>query len=267
MGNAREEHVESYKKIVRYLNYAESTKKTYVSYVTKFIFEIDVRPSHIKGKTIKNYLLNFNYSSVSQQNQIISALMLYGEKVLGLKDLKKVTIARPRSEKKLPQVVAKKLMLENISKINNLKHKAILSLAYSTGMRISEVRNLKIEHIDSTRMLILIENSKFNKDRYVKLSPYVLELLRAYFKSYKPKVFLFNGDDKLQYSISSLGNISKKYLGVTFHKIRHSCFTALVENGTQLRVIQKLAGHSSSKTTEIYTHVSNDILQTVQTPL
>lgn len=267
MKDLRLENVEKFRKIVRYLNYAESTKKTYISYVTKFVFEIDVRPSHIKGKTIKNYLLNFNYSSVSQQNQIISALRLYGEKVLGLKDLKKIVVARPRNQKKLPQVVSKKLMLDNISKIKNLKHKAILSLAYSTGMRISEVRNLKIEHIDSDRMLILIENSKFNKDRYVKLSPYILKMLREYFRRYRPKDYLFNGDASLQYSISSLGNISKKYLGVTFHKVRHSCFTALVENGTQMRIIQKMAGHSSSKTTEIYTHVSNDILQNVKTPL
>jgi site-specific recombinase XerD len=128
---------------------------------------------------------------------------------------------------------------------------------------------LKIENIDSKRMVIHIKNAKGRKDRIVPLSQTVLELLREYFKKYKPKEYLFNGQFSLQYSVKSCQNIFKKYIDDKshIHILRHSCFTNLLESGTDLRIIQKIAGHSSSKTTEIYTHVSNQLLSKIKLPI
>jgi site-specific recombinase XerD len=130
---------------------------------------------------------------------------------------------------------------------------------------VSEIVNLKIEDIDSKRMLIHIKNAKGRKDRLVPLSPTVLNLLREYYIEYKPKEYLFNGQNSNQYSIGSCQKIYKKYIeeNSSIHTLRHSSFTGLLENGTDLRIIQKIAGHSSSKTTEIYTHVSNQLLSKI----
>lgn len=142
-------------------------------------------------------------------------------------------------------------------------------LAYSVGLRVSEVINLKITDIDSSRMIITIRQAKGKKDRVVPLSPNVLNVLREYFKEFKPKVFLFNGQFDPQYSATSCNAIVKQYLGnrYHFHLLRHSCFTNLLEGGTDLRIIQKIAGHASSKTTEIYTHVSTQLLHKVALPV
>lgn len=156
-----------------------------------------------------------------------------------------------------------------LQKVKNTKHKAILTLTYSVGLRVSEIINIKIEDIDSKRMLIYIKNAKGRKDRIVPLSPTVLELLRIYYKEYKPTEYLFNGQTTTQYSIGSCQKIYKKYIDLnsSIHTLRHSSFTNLLENGTDLRIIQKIAGHSSSKTTEIYTHVSNQRLNKVNLPI
>jgi len=144
-----------------------------------------------------------------------------------------------------------------------------LSLAYSTGMRVSEVINLKIVDIDSKRMVIKICQSKGNKDRYVPLTPKILNLLRSYFRHCRPKEYLFNGQNSSKYSPTSCNKIVKKYLSKDyhFHMLRHSCFTHLLESGVDLRIIQKIAGHSSSKTTEVYTHVSSALLSNIEMPI
>lgn len=118
-------------------------------------------------------------------------------------------------------------------------------------------------------MLIHIKNTKGRKDRVVPLSNHVLELLRNYHREHKPNIYLFNGQKSSQYSIRSCQKIYKKYIdqNTSFHTLRHSSFTHLLENGTDLRIIQKIAGHSSSKTTEIYTHVSNQMLNKVNLPI
>jgi site-specific recombinase XerD len=136
-------------------------------------------------------------------------------------------------------------------------------------MRVSEVCNLLISDIDSKRMIITIRQSKGKKDRIVALTPKVLEILRTYFKAYKPNLYLFNGQFEPQYSHRSCNQIVKKYIGSDchFHQLRHSNATALLEAGTDLRIIQKHLGHASSKTTEIYTHVSTNILQNVNYPI
>ena len=169
----------------------------------------------------------------------------------------------------MPQVIDQEQLLESISKIENLKHKTIISLAYSVGLRVSEIINLKIVDIDSKRMIIRINNAKGRKDRIVPLSQYILELLRKYFKEYKPKEYLFNGQNNPKYSSASCNAIMKKYIDKDshFHILRHSCFTHLLENGTDSRLIQKIAGHKNIKTTEGYMHVSKNLLNNVKTPL
>ena len=252
-----------------YLNYSPKTKENYLSHIKKFLDSLGNKQiAHCNSKDFQSYLNNYNFTSVSQQNQIINAIRFLYKEVLN-KKYDKVSFKRPKSEKKLPQVIDHNHIKECLSKIDNLKHKSILSLAYSVGLRVSEVINLKIEDIDSKRMIIHIKNAKGKKDRILPLSQNILELLRNYYKEYKPKDFLFNGQNNTQYSTNSCNQIVKKYLGEKFHfhQLRHSCFTNLLENGTDLRIIQKMAGHSSSKTTEIYTHVSNQLLSKINLPI
>lgn len=223
---------------------------------------------HLNAKDFQNYLDNYKFTSVSQQNQVINSIRFLYKYGLN-KKYDKVSFKRPRSEKKLPRIIEKQFLLDKLSKIQNIKHKAILTLAYSTGIRVSEVCNLKIIDVDSKRMIITIRQSKGRKDRVVALSEKVLQILREYFLQYNPKEYLFNGQVELKYSTRSCNQIVKQYLGKQyhFHLLRHSNATALLEAGTDLRIIQKHLGHSNSKTTEIYTHVSTNILQSMALPI
>ena len=261
--------LEKYNKILKFKNYSKNTISIYNHYLKEFLISIDKSPSHIIFNDIKMYLEDYNYSSISKQNQIYSSLKLFSKFILNIKKLDKGFIGRPRNKKSLPQIIEKDFLLSQMSKIKNLKHKSIISLGYSVGLRVSEVINLELNDIDSKRMIIHIKNSKGNKNRIVPLTKNILQLLRKYFVEYKPKEYLFNGQNKLKYSTTSCNKIVKKYIGSDyhFHLLRHSCFTSLIENGTDIRIIQKLAGHKSIKTTEIYTHVSNDILTKINLPI
>jgi integrase/recombinase XerD len=252
-----------------YLNYSPRTKANYLSHIRNFIKSLGNKQIiHCNSKDFQLYLDTYQFTSIAQQNQIINAIRFLYKFGLN-KKYDKVSFKRPKSEKKLPKVINGDYIKEQLSKINNLKHKTILTLTYSVGLRVSEIVNLKIEDIDSKRMLIHIKNAKGRKDRIVPLSQRVLELLRDYYKQYKPNNYLFNGQGSLQYSIGSCQKIYKKYIdsNSSIHTLRHSSFTNLLENGTDLRIIQKIAGHSSSKTTEIYTHVSSSLLNSVELPI
>lgn len=240
-----------------------------MSHIKSFLESLgDKQIVHCNSNDFQSYLDNYTFTSVSQQNQVINSIRFLYKEVLN-KKYDKVSFKRPRTEKKLPKVIDGDYIKSQLSKIENLKHKSILTLTYSVGLRVSEVVNLKIEDIDSKRMLIHLKNAKGRKDRIVPLSQTVLELLRQYFKEYKPTVYLFNGQTGLQYSIGSCQKIYKKYIDSdsSIHTLRHSSFTSLLESGTDLRIIQKIAGHSSSKTTEIYTHVSNQLLNKINLPI
>ena len=254
-----------------YLNYSDRTKDIYLHYIKEFINWCNIsdkRIIHLNSKDFQSYLDNYNFTSVSQQNQVINAIRFLYKSGLD-KKYDKVSFKRPRKEKKLPKVIDNDFILEKISKIENLKHKAILSITYSVGLRVSEVINLKIEDIDSKRMVIHIKNAKGKKDRIVPLSKNILVLLREYYKKHQPVEYLFNGQNSLQYSSNSCNKIVKRYIGNEYHMhiLRHSCFTHLLESGVDLRIIQEIAGHSSSKTTEIYTHVSKKLLNNIKLPI
>jgi len=253
---------------LKYLNYSDSTIKTYLFYINQFLNNIKIPPTRLTSGDFQSYLDGYNFKSVSQQNQVINAIRFLYK--FGLdKKYDKVSFKRPRNEKKLPKVIDGEFIKNQLLKIENIKHKTLLTLTYSVGLRVSEVVNLKIEDIDSKRMLIHIKNAKGRKDRIVPLSGTVLDLLRNYFKQYKPKEYLFNGQTSLKYSPNSCNKIVKKYLGEKYHihQLRHSCFTNLLESGVDLRIIQKIAGHNNVKTTEIYTHVSNQLLSKIKLPI
>ena len=256
------------KQKLEYLNYSTNTINNYLHHIGVFLNSCKTYPTSLTSKDFQDYLDNYTFTSVSQQNQVINAIRFLYKEVLG-KKYDKVYFKRPRKEKKLPRVIDGDYIVSQLSKIQNLKHKAILSLTYSSGLRVSEIVNLKIEDIDSKRMLIHIKNAKGRKDRVVPLSPQLLPLLRDYYKAFSPNNYLFNGQTSEQYSIGSCQKLYKKHIDVytSIHTLRHSSFTRLLENGTDIRIIQKIAGHNSVKTTQIYTHVSNNLLQNVKLAL
>jgi integrase/recombinase XerD len=258
-----------FRNFLKVKNYSQNTIEIYCHYVEKFMLSYDKPALHITMMDIKQYVENYNYSSVGQQNQIYSAIKLFAKYILNLELKGKVYLERPRREKRLPKVIDSETLKSKINCISNIKHKTIITLAYSVGLRVSEVINLKIADIDSERMVISIKQAKGKKDRIVPLSDNVLDLLRKYYKQYKPNEYLFNGQFSEQYTATSCNKIVKKYIGADchFHMLRHSSFTSMLENGTDLRVIQSIAGHNSSRTTEIYTHVSTNLMQQAHLPI
>lgn len=262
-------YVSLYSEDLRLKNYSENTIENYSSQVKLFLeyFNNSVtKPSEISERQIKNWLLLV--VSINSRKHKLSAVKLFYS-LTGKQPLKFKHIEYPRYEKHLPQVIDNNFLLNKISKIQNIKHKAILSLAYSVGLRVSEVINLKISDIDSKRMVITIRQAKGRKDRVVPLSANLLNILREYYKQERPKEYLFNGQFSVKYSPESCNKLVKHYLGgqYHFHLLRHSFATQLLENGTDLRYIQNLLGHSSSKTTEIYTHVSTAKLHNIKLPI
>ena len=245
--------------------YSNSTIKTYVAAFEKFINHykaIDI--NCLDENHIRDYLSLLIKKGLSNSaiNQAVNAIKFYYEMVLDMPN-RFYDIERPIKEHKLPKVISKEEVLAIIDNTNNIKHKCIVSLLYSGGLRRSELINLKLTNIDSKRMLILVEDAKGNKDRYTLLSHRVLEDLRSYYMKWRPKEYLFEGPGEMKYSAKSIANIIKNAAAkarirknVTPHMLRHSFATHLLENGTDLRNIQVLLGHSSLKTTEIYTDVA-----------
>jgi len=248
-------------------NYATKTIEIYINYIKEFLKYIDKSPSKIDRNDFILFLNNYSNDSSSRKNQIISSLKIFYNNILNKKF--EINLERPRKTKKLPDIIDQDLIKNKLSKVRNLKHKTLLSLAYSIGLRVSEIINLKIDDIDSNRMLIKIVNSKGGKDRFVPLSDYILSLLRKYYLKYKPEIYLFNGQTKLQYSSTSCNKLVKKYIEekYTFHSLRHSCFTHMIENGIDIKIIQDIAGHENIKTTEKYIKLSKKYISNVKTVL
>lgn len=262
-------YIEMYRNDLMLKNYSNLTIKNYCKQVELFLKNLSkefTEPSKINEKSIKKYLLKFK--TRNSMCHSLSALKLF-YKLTIKQPMKFKYIEYPRSEKKLPKVIDKDFLINKIDSIQNLKHKTILSLAYSVGLRVSEVCNLKIKDVDSDRMLIHILNSKGRKDRVVPLSKSVFELIVKYIAMYNPDEYLFNGQFEKRYSHRSCNEIVKKYLGdeYHFHLLRHSCFTTLLESGVDISMIQKIAGHSNIRSTLLYTHVSSRFLNKVPLPI
>jgi len=197
----------------------------------------------------------------------------YYERVLG-GQRKIYYVERPKTEKTLPTVLSESEIVDILKNLKNLKHKTIIITIYSGGLRIGELMRLKVNDIDSDRMQILIRQSKGKKDRFTLLAEKTLKILRLYYDEYKPKEYLFEGQNGGMYSARSIQTILKAAVAktsikkhVTVHTLRHSFATHLLENGTDVRYIQSLLGHSSSKTTEIYTHVTTKGMEKIKSPL
>lgn len=246
---------------------SKSTIKTYSAAVKKFLchFSYYREPKEIRNQEIKNYLLSFQ--TFNTRKQALCSIRLFYSLTVGMPNKIK-SIPYPKKTKSLPKTIDSEYLIKTISEIPNLKHKAILSTAYSCALRVSELINLKIKDIDSHKMQIHIRNAKGNKDRMVKLSPGLLEILRSYYKKYRPVDYLFEGVNG-KYTSGSCNKIVKKYLGQDYsaHVLRHSAATYMLESGTDISLIQKTLGHQSIKTTMIYTHTSNRLLQQVNTPI
>lgn len=260
--------IEKFELELRVRRYSANTIKTYSSCLQMIISKIGEQPTE---EQIKQLLLNVK--SVSYHKQIAGTILKYYQYVLK-KKVDFSSIPFPRKEYKLPEVFSQEEVKKLFSVINNKKHLAICSLLYGCGMRIGEVLNLKIESINGSRKIIHIKQAKGNKDRIVPIPENLLELLRQYYTEYKPKTLLFNGQFGVKYSETSINNFLKYYAGkanikkhITAHKLRHSYATHLLEHGTGIRVIQELLGHKSSKTTEIYTHVTSHLLENTYSPI
>lgn len=260
--------LKKYQSILRAKNYSQRTIDSYSCAIKVINKEMPKDIYHCSRKDIQDYFISKQFASISQQNIYISAVKLFFDHVIGRK-IGWLNIERPRKEKHLPKIIDKDLLIEKINAIQNLKHKAILSLGFSVGLRVSEVINLKIKDIDSSRMIINILNSKGRKDRIVPLSDNLLQLLRGYYRSYKPVEYLFEGQFGGQYSRESCEKLIKKYVDPDsgFHVLRHSSFTSMLESGTDLRIIQTIAGHERPSTTAIYTHVSVNCLKGAALPI
>lgn len=233
---------------------------------------ISVISGPIAGK--QRLKLHFDYDKevIALIRTIPGARWHPAEKVLG-RPLRTYYVQRPKKERVLPNVLSEEEVATILKCAENLKHKAMLSLIYSSGLRLGELINLTIHDIDSKRMLIIIKQGKGKKDRVSLLSVKVLEILREYFKKYKPKDYLFEGQFGEQYSPTSVQKvfkIAKQKAGIkkkaTVHTLRHSFATHLLEHGTDLRYIQSLLGHQSPKTTEIYTHITKRGLDKIKSP-
>lgn len=257
--------------------YSDSTVSTYTDALRTFLKYYHKKSvSEITNNDIilfnNDYILKNNLSA-SFQNQIVNAVKLFFIKIENTK-IDVEIIHRPKRAKVLPNVLSKEEVKMILNALGNIKHKAMLSLIYSCGLRCGELLRLKPEHIDSKRSIIIIKQSKGRKDRIAPLSLKIIDLLRDYYTAFKPTLFLFEGRDKGEpYDVRSLQQVLKLSLAktgitkpVSLHWLRHSYATHLLENGTDLRYIQEILGHSSSKTTEIYTHVSTKNIQNITSP-
>jgi integrase/recombinase XerD len=257
--------------------YSESTIKSYtetLKVVLRFI--LPKSPEEIEGddmvRFVNQYIIPNKYSYTFQNQAVNSAKLFFREIIKGKLDVE--TLERPRREHKLPNVLSKEDVKAILNASSNIKHRSMLSLIYACGLRRSELLNLKPADIDSKRHMLIIRNAKGKKDRMVPISDKIIEMLREYYKAYHPQTYLFEGQHKGQpYSEQSLQSVLKQSLEkcritkpATLHWLRHSYATHLLESGTDLRYIQELLGHKNSKTTEIYTHVSEKSLQKIKSP-
>ncbi len=269
--------IETFKRYLSSKRYSPNTINTYSEALKSFLTFCNTKAiKEITNDDViaynNDYILKHNLSS-SYQNQIVNAIKLYF-KIVKETAIEIDKVHRPKREKVLPNVLSKEEIKAILEAPKNLKHKAMLSMIYSCGLRRSELLNLIPNDIDSKRNVVIIRQSKGKKDRITPLSPKILELLRDYYKEYSPKIYLFEGQEKnTQYSARSLEEVLKKSIKlakinkpVTLHWLRHSYATQLLESGTDLRYIQELLGHNSSKTTEIYTHVSTKNIQQIKSP-
>lgn len=266
------EHTSNFIQEMKRRNFSKNTIESYSSCVNYFFSQSPKdHPKNINENDIKEFLGRFK--EVNTQRNYHSAIKKFYDICMGQKEKFKY-IPYARKNEKLPIVLSVEEIQKMFSVCENLKHKVILSLLYSAGLRVSELINLKWQHIDRSRMVINIIAAKGNKDRQVMLSPSLIPLLTNYWNEYKSKEYVLNGQSSLQYSDRSVGEVIKQLAHkaginkrVYTHLIRHCSFTHLVEAGCDINLVQRLAGHSNVKTTNLYLHTSHTLISKIPSPL
>jgi len=255
---------------------SERTQENYQSSVKSFLYKFkDAKePSRISTQEVKEYLCSFD--AINTRNHKLCAIKSFYEITVGM-SLKLDKIPFSKKDKKLPIVLSVDEIQRMFDVCSNKKHKVILALLYSCGFRVSELINLEWEHIDRSRKIINIIQGKGKKDRQVGLPSHIIPLLESYYREYKTVKYVLNGqfpEKQLQYTDRSVGEVIKQLSDkagikkrVHTHLIRHCFATHHVENGTDINLLQKLLGHSSVKTTNIYLHISDSHISKIQSPL
>lgn len=252
---------------------SKSTQENYKSQVNCFLnhFKSEIEPKSIPNNKIKDWLLEAK--TINSRKHRLCALNSFYKITVAMPS--KITkIPYPKSEKKLPIVLSQDEVQKMFDVCENLKHKVILSLLYSCGLRVSELINLKWSNINRSRMVINVIGGKGNKDRQVMLSEQLIPILEKYFREYKTKEYILGGQFSNKYSSRSVGEVVKQLATkaginkrVYTHLMRHNCFTHLVESGCDINIIQKLAGHNNVKTTMVYCHISDNLISKINSPL
>lgn len=271
------ESLVKFRDYMRFRRYSFSTRRTYLMIISTFLKfrDPDAGEASLEDEVIRftnEYILQKRLS-FSYHNQFINALRLYYREIKG-KAVEVESVSRPRLEHRLPNVLSQEEVKKILRVTRNHKHRAMLSLIYGCGLRRGELLSLKPSDIDSKRELLIIKMAKGNRDRLVPLPKSLIELLRGYYMDYRPKVWLFEGAKRGEkYDERSLQMVLKKSITlagikkpVTLHWLRHSYATHLHERGVDIHMIQLLLGHKSTRTTEIYTHVSNKSIQLIRSP-
>lgn len=266
------EHIGNFIQEMNRRNYSKNSIESYVSCLNIFFSKSKKdHPKNVNEQDIKDFL--FQFKEVNTQRNYHSAIKKFYDICLGQKEKFKY-IPYAKKNEKLPIVLSQSEIQKMFTACKNTKHSVILALLYSCGLRVSELINLKWSNIDRSRMVINIIQAKGNKDRQVMLSPQIIPLLETYWKEYKSKTYILEGQFKEQYSSRSVGEVVKQLAEkaginkrVYTHLMRHNSFTHMVESGIDINLIQRLAGHSSVKTTNIYLHTSHNLISKIQSPL
>ncbi len=255
---------------IKLREFSEQTKKSYCYHVKDFLLFLDKSRLNLNEEGIKSYLLSLNLSNNSVRLKIMAIKFFFLEVLKS--PINNFDIPNPKKHRILPKILSKEDIKEIINLNTNLKHRLIIKILYSSGLRLQELIDLKRNCIDFDRNLIFVKSGKGNKDRFTLLSQELKSDLLKYYSNYNFETdYVFEGRNK-KYSKKSVQKIleySGKKIGkrITPHMLRHSFATHLLESGVDIRYIQKLLGHSDIKTTEIYTHVSNKNLQNIKSPL
>jgi site-specific recombinase XerD len=255
---------------LRLKNFSSGTIKVYVHAVAKFARHFGRSPDTLTAEDVRAYLVHLIERGLSRSSCVVvrNALRHLYTDTLGRPECLQA-VPRSKRERRLPVVLSREEVQRLFATVTNLKQKALFMVAYDAGLRLSELLNLRVDDIDSGRMVILIRQGKGKKDRYARLTPGLLNLLRKYWHKYRPQTWLFPGAsiDK-RYDMATPGHLLKKVCRkagiskrVSMHTLRHSFATHLLEAGTNLRVIQQMLGHEKIQTTCLYTHISLEELR------
>jgi integrase/recombinase XerD len=265
--------LDKYSKDISLVYNSKNTIKNYESQISCFLnhFKEEVDPKSINNDKIKDWLIEAK--TINTRKHRLCAINSFYKLTVGMPS--KITkIAYPKPERKLPIVLSQDEIQKMFNVCENKKHKVILCLLYSCGIRVSELINLRWDNIDRSRMVINIINGKGSKDRQVFLPDRIIPLLEDYWKEYRTLNYILSGQKSEQYSSRSVLQVIKQLAqkaGITkrvyTHLMRHNCFTHMVENGTDINLIQKLAGHNNVKTTMIYAHISDSLISKINSPI